>query len=229
MALEIIDKKIVGTIDNLQEKLEGKLPVDRLELIELINSWGRIDFFYTQYLDEDVKIEQCKATQSEQAKLVRKECYKLSKLNVTKITNMVDVFIYSLFEGDISEWNTSNVTNMDYMFYQATNFNSNIGNWDVSNVTKMDYMFNNAEKFNQNISSWNLDNIKSSYSMFDKAKAFLDKYNSGKPLSSYTDKTKEWIINNRDRMNMIDLKEKHGDEIDSFFSKFSSNKIEILK
>ena len=220
MALEIINKEIVGEIDNLEAKLEGKLPVTREELLVLVNSWGRkLGFATKDSQNKDIYIGSCE----------KKECYKLSKLNVTKITNMVDVFIYSLFDGDISEWNTSNVTNMDYMFYQATNFNSNIGNWDVSNITTMDYMFNNAEKFNQNISSWNLDNIKSSYSMFDKAKAFLDKYNSGKPLSSYTDKTKEWIINNRDRMNMIDLKEKHGDEIDSFFSKFSSNKIEILK
>ena len=32
MTLKIIENKIVGTIDNLEEKLEGKLPVDRLEL-----------------------------------------------------------------------------------------------------------------------------------------------------------------------------------------------------
>jgi hypothetical protein len=42
-------------------------------------------------------------------------------------------------------------------------------------------------------------------------------------LPNYTDDIKEWIINNRDRMNMIDLKEKHGDEIDNFFSDFSNN------
>ncbi len=41
MALEIIKNKIVGTIDNLQDKLEGKLPIDRLELLYLVNSWGR--------------------------------------------------------------------------------------------------------------------------------------------------------------------------------------------
>ena len=88
MALEIIDKKIVGAINKLEDKLNGKLPIDRLELLYLVNSWGRIDFFYTEYLDEVVKIEECKATQSEQAfyqnatsnpllvkKLVRKECY----------------------------------------------------------------------------------------------------------------------------------------------------------
>ena len=220
MALEIIENKIVGTIEDLEAKLNGEIPITREELLVLVNSWGRkLGFTTKDSQNKDIYIGSCE----------KKECYKLSKLNVTKITNMVDVFIYSLFEGDISEWNTSNVTNMDYMFYQATNFNSNIGNWDVSNVTKMDYMFNNAEKFNQNISSWNLDNIKSSYSMFDNAKAFLDKYNNGKPLSSYTDKIKEWFVLNRDRMNMIALKEKYGKEVDDFFFNITNLTQQIKK
>ena len=41
MALRVEKYNIVGEIDNLQEKLEGKLPIDRLELIYLVNSWGR--------------------------------------------------------------------------------------------------------------------------------------------------------------------------------------------
>ena len=230
MALEIIENKIVGSIENLEAKLNGEIPITREELLVLVNSWGRkLGFATKDSQNKDIYIGSCETTQSEQTEFVRKECYKLSKLNVTKITNMVDVFIYSLFEGDISEWNTSNVTNMDYMFYQATNFNSNIGNWDVSNVTKIEFMFNNAEKFNQNISSWKLDNIKSSYSMFDNAKAFLDKYNNGKPLSSYTDKIKEWFVLNRDRINMIALKEKYGKEVDDFFFNITNLTQQIKK
>ena len=75
-------------------------------------------------------------------------------------------------------------------------FNQNIFNWDFSNVKKMQYIFQQAEKI-------------------------INKYNNGEDLPNYTDDIKEWIINNRDRMNMIDLKEKHGDEIDNFFSKYS--------
>ena len=41
MALSIKKSKIVGTIDNLQEKLNGDIPVNKIELLELINSWGR--------------------------------------------------------------------------------------------------------------------------------------------------------------------------------------------
>ncbi len=42
MALKIENGQIVGTIDKLEEKLEGKLPVTREELLFLIKSWGEI-------------------------------------------------------------------------------------------------------------------------------------------------------------------------------------------
>ena len=48
MALIVKDKKIVGTIDKLEEKLEGKLPITREELFVLVNSWGRRLGFYTK-------------------------------------------------------------------------------------------------------------------------------------------------------------------------------------
>ena len=49
MALKIENEKIVGTIDNLEEKLDGKLPVTREELLILVNSWGRKFDFNTFY------------------------------------------------------------------------------------------------------------------------------------------------------------------------------------
>ena len=46
------------------------------------------------------------------------------------------------FNDDISDWDVSNVTNMNNMFYSDYAFNQPIGNWDVSKVTTMEYMFN---------------------------------------------------------------------------------------
>ena len=42
---------------------------------------------------------------------------------------------------DIGSWDTSNVTNMCYMFYNNKVFNQDIGSWDTSNVTDMSRMF----------------------------------------------------------------------------------------
>ena len=50
-------------------------------------------------------------------------------------------------------------------------------------------------------------------------KAFLDRYNNGKLLPKYTDDIKKWFNLNRDKMIEIDIKDKHGEEVDDFFSK----------
>jgi surface protein len=50
----------------------------------------------------------------------------------------------SSFNGDISTWNVSNVTNMSSMFENATNFNQPLNSWIVSTVTNMPSMFQNA-------------------------------------------------------------------------------------
>jgi surface protein len=82
----------------------------------------------------------------------------ISKWDVSKVTDMYGMFsdAYS-FNGNISCWDVSNVLSMTGMFYKAESFNQNIGNWDVSNVTNMSYMFYGAQSFNQDISKWKLN------------------------------------------------------------------------
>ena len=47
---------------------------------------------------------------------------------------MSNLFLDTDFNGDISKWNVSNVTNMESMFADS-NFNGDISKWNVSNVT----------------------------------------------------------------------------------------------
>jgi len=45
------------------------------------------------------------------------------------------MFKYAIkFNKYIGRWDTSNVTDMSWMFHRATNFNQGIGNWDISKV-----------------------------------------------------------------------------------------------
>ncbi len=177
MALEIQNKKIVGIMDNLQEKLNGELPINRLELIHLVNSWGREKEFKT---NENIKIYKCEA----------EECYDLSKLDTSEITDMSNLFEESLFNdihstngiglhnGDISNWDVSNVTDMRYMFEGAREFNQALDKWDVSSVTSMNWMFHNASNFNQDLNDWDVSNVKTMNWMFHNASNFNQALNN---------------------------------------------------
>ena len=65
------------------------------------------------------------------------------------------LFVNSPFNGDISNWNVNNVTNMMGIF-SYSKFNGNISKWNVSNVTNMSDMFLNS-KFTGNINKWKLN------------------------------------------------------------------------
>jgi hypothetical protein len=68
---------------------------------------------------------------------------------------MAGAFSYAnSFNGNIGDWTTNNVTQMNIMFQNAANFDQDISSWNVGNVGNVDQMFQNAASFNQNLSSW---------------------------------------------------------------------------
>jgi surface protein len=105
--------------------------------------------------------------------------------DVSKVRNM-----YGLFGGSniktgvfnnggadtLKNWNTSNVTDMSYVFFMSPYFNQNIGTWDTSKVTTMLGMFGmnsgyGTGSFNNggspSINNWNTSNVNSMYYMFN--------------------------------------------------------------
>ena len=78
----------------------------------------------------------------------------------------------SLFNGDISGWDTSKVTTMGNMFRDCSAFNQDIGSWDTSNVVSMIGAFRDCSAFNQDIGSWDTSVCISMASMFNSASAF---------------------------------------------------------
>jgi surface protein len=66
--------------------------------------------------------------------------------------------------GDISTWDTSEVTNMNYLFCGHSKFNRTL-NWDTSKVTNMRFMFCYAHAFDQ-VLTWDVSNVVDAHFMF---------------------------------------------------------------
>ena len=104
----------------------------------------------------------------------------LSKVVTTRVTDMSSLFANSpgstfnalIFNQNISNWDTSSVTTMEYMFDNAQAFNQAVGNWNTSSVTSMAGMFSAALVFNQDISNWNTSSVTTMGSMFTNTTAF---------------------------------------------------------
>ncbi|AVN59862.1 BspA family leucine-rich repeat surface protein [Mesoplasma florum] len=111
----------------------------------------------------------------------------ISGWDTSNVTDMSYMFSEAwVFDQDISGWDTSNVTDMSNMFSNASAFNHNISGWDTSNVTDMSNMFNNAHMFDQDISKWDTSNVTDMSGMFRFAYIFNHDI-SGWDTSNVTD------------------------------------------
>lgn len=97
--------------------------------------------------------------------------------NITDMSYMFDSA--SVFNENINGWETGNVVNMEGMFRAATAFNQPLDQWDTSRVTNMSRMFESATVFNQNIDSWETGNVTDMSQMFRNTRFF------DQPLASW--------------------------------------------
>ncbi|ENY53625.1 Hypothetical protein, DUF285 family [Metamycoplasma alkalescens 14918] len=79
--------------------------------------------------------------------------------DLSNIKSTFSMFSECHIDQDLSDWNTSNVEDMSYMFENAVYFNQDLSNWDTSNVANMSYMFAGAISFNQDLSEWDTSKV----------------------------------------------------------------------
>ena len=79
---------------------------------------------------------------------------------------MSNLFKGTSFNEDISQWDTSQVTKMNFMFNNCPEFNQDIGGWETGKVTDMRFMFLGCTQFNRDIHKWDTKQVTSMNGMF---------------------------------------------------------------
>ena len=96
----------------------------------------------------------------------------ISNWDVSSGTNFGNMFSESSFNQDIGNWDVSSGTQF-YGMFAFTAFNHDISNWDVSSGTNFGNMFNYTSFFNQDIGNWNVSSEADIDNMFIDASAML--------------------------------------------------------
>jgi len=113
---------------------------------------------------------------------------RLDQWDTSQIGNMAQTFFQAYrFNQNIGNWNTSNTTNMSFLFGTSPfafsgSFNNggsdSIKNWDTSKVTLMNQVFQIQPSFNQPIGSWDTSNVTTMAAMFISCSNFNQPLNS---------------------------------------------------
>ena len=106
----------------------------------------------------------------------------------TSIDKAVDLWLTNETEaaawyGDISEWDTSAVSDTAYLFSNAKSFNANISSWNMTGVQNAAGMFSGASKFNSDLSRWRLPSLQTACMMFAQASSFNSNLSGWRLLS----------------------------------------------
>ena len=181
----MISKLINKTVEELkficrQKNITGYSKLNKEDLIKLVK--------------KNSKIKNEKVEKSKKGGGLLNALYKNTKKNIKRsdsdIKEAVHLWINDKKEaikiyGYIDYWDTSEVTDMSYLFCGDNTTNTRPGNvlmkthklkgienWDVSNVINMSHMFYQAKSFNQPIGNWDVSNVKNMSYMFHEAKTF---------------------------------------------------------
>ena len=91
-------------------------------------------------------------------------CIYFPKTKQELINNIKECFDSKNY--DLNCIDTSEITDMSYLFKNIRSINFDVSNWDVSNVEDMTCMFYNCKKLNFDLSKWDISKVKDMAVMF---------------------------------------------------------------
>ena len=151
---------------------DGYRPKDRKSLTRLLQALRRERGDEGDYNDIDVSRITDMSYLFEDNNFVRFNGV-ITGWDTSKVTNMSSMFSGAIvFNQPIGKWDVSNVWDMSFMFQRATTFNQPIGDWDTHKVQNMSGMFQDATSFNQPIGKWDTSEVENMHCMFQGAKSF---------------------------------------------------------
>ena len=152
--------------------------------IENINNQNNINEAFKINKDTVMKKEFCPKTKAELIKIIKEKLENDKNADLTGIdtSNITDMsYLFSNLapeEIDISTWDVSNVTNMEFMFAWCFKLKCEISYWNVENVENMNSMFYFCKEFNSNLSSWDISSVKNMHEMFKGCKNLNQNFSS---------------------------------------------------
>ena len=116
----------------------------------------------------------------------------ISTWDTSEVTDFSFLFYQKYdFNEDLSHWDVSSGTSMERMLATWSDYNQPMGDWDVSSVRDMSHMFevSAGSNFNQDISEWDVSSVTDMKNMFNKAIAFNQPLNKWR-VDNVTDMTR---------------------------------------
>jgi surface protein len=156
---------------------------DRLKLLE-VNNWGKANWTsfegsFDRCTNADIlakDIPNLTSVTNMSGSFRQTKISVIENMNDWDMSNVTNInamfFSCSLFNSDISNWNTSKVTSMIQTFNACVNFNQDLSNWDTSNVITFQGLFGVCTQFNSDISGWNTSKAANMSATFQSASSF---------------------------------------------------------
>lgn len=172
---------------------------DRLK-IRSIQQWGCFNhgdlvgaFWGCSNLTLTTVTDVCNVSSNTTLNAFFRECTVIATINnlndwdVSNITSLQRMFSNCTnFNQDLDNWDTSKVISLNNTFNGCTLFNGNIDNWDVSKNVSFTSTFSSCVNFNRNISNWNTISAGSFVSTFNACTLFnqpIGVWNTGNVVS----------------------------------------------